>query len=77
MANLNLNNIHIQEVEATDKWLKSFFKRVGIEYSNTTKILKLSGPTFWENELKYIGSDDKVGPNYTGQAAVCSVYKYK
>ena len=77
MANLDLDNIKIQEVSDTDKWLKRFFKKAKMQYNSNTNIVKLLGPSIIEANLEYVGSNDKIGPNYTGQPAVCSVYTLK
>jgi SAM-dependent methyltransferase len=74
IANLDLNNIQIEN-NNTENYLLSFFKKLDVQYSRRSKILKCKGPRQVDFPLSYKGANDEVGPNYTGQDAVCSVYE--
>lgn len=71
IANLDLNNIVIQGEKS---FLKSSFKKNGIDYNSRLKILKRIGPRKIKFDLRYLGADDEFGPNYTGQDSVTSYY---
>lgn len=73
VANLDLNNIQIENKD-TEDYLLSCFKKHGVQYNRRTRILECKGPRQIDFLLTYKGANDEVGPNYTGQDAVCSVY---
>lgn len=73
-ANLDLNNISIVNEKNTSKRLKNYFKISDLVYHSRTKILKIIGQKKLSLPFQYLGADDKIGPNYTGQAAVLSYY---
>jgi hypothetical protein len=55
--------------------LTSFFKTAEIEYDNKPKMVKIVGNKTIENPFTYVGADDSVGINYTGQRVVDSIYE--
>lgn len=73
IANLDLDNIVIEGVDSK-QFLKKIFKGKELEYSGRTRIIKRIGNDNIRFGLKYIGANDKAGPNYTGQEAVTSYY---
>ena len=75
IANLDLNNIVIQNTKASS-YLKNLFKQYGVAYNSRTKILKQYGCIAIRFNLKYLGADDEYGPNYTGQDSVTSCYSF-
>ena len=74
MGNLDIKNIYITDTPQYQGIIKSFFKKNGIVYSDRTKMVKIIGQKIIENPFVYVGADDKVGVNYTGQWVVESVY---
>ena len=74
IANLDLSNIQIEN-ENTEDILLNCFKKQGVQYNRRTRILECKGSRQIDFSLKYKGANDEVGPNYTGQDAVCSVYE--
>jgi SAM-dependent methyltransferase len=74
IANLDLNNIKFLNGDA-DKYLKVIFKQNNIQYSSRTRLLTCKGPRRINFNVTYKGANDEVGPNYTGQDSVCSVYE--
>ncbi len=75
MANMDIKNIQITGCENKEKALKSFFKVAEIGYNDRTKMIKIEGAKTIENPFIYIGADDSVGINYTGQRVVDSIYE--
>jgi len=73
IANLDLNNIQIENKD-TEEFLLNCFKKHNIQYNRRTRILECKGSRQIDFSLIYKGANDGVGPNYTGQDAVCSVY---
>lgn len=76
IANLDLNNIHFLKGDA-DTYLKNVFKKNNVQYNSRTRMLTCKGPRQIDFNVNYKGANDKVGPNYTGQDAVCSVYELR
>lgn len=74
IANLDINHITIQNKKDSVNLLKKYFNKNSIQYNSKTKILKINGTTQINEEFKYIGANDEIGPNYTGQNAVESIY---
>jgi 2-polyprenyl-3-methyl-5-hydroxy-6-metoxy-1,4-benzoquinol methylase len=74
IANLDLNNIHFINGDA-DKHLKNIFKQNNVQYNSRTRLITCKGPRHLEFNVTYKGANDEVGPNYTGQDSVCSVYE--
>ena len=75
MANMDIKNIQITGCENKEKSLKSFFRSAEIGYNDRTKMIKIEGVKTIENPFIYIGADDSVGINYTGQRVVDSIYE--
>lgn len=76
IANLDLSNIHFLNGDA-DKHLKEIFKQNNIQYNSRTRLLTCKGPRQINFNVTYKGANDEVGPNYTGQDSVCSVYELR
>jgi len=74
IANLDLSNIHIENKD-TEAYLLNCFKKHDIQYDRRSRILECKGRRQIDFSLTYKGANDEAGPNYTGQDAVCSVYK--
>jgi SAM-dependent methyltransferase len=77
MANMDIKNIQITGCENKEKTLKSFFKAAQIGYNDRIKMIKIEGVKTIENPFIYVGADDGVGINYTGQRVVDSIYDLK
>ena len=74
IANIDLANIIFLNGDA-EKYLKDIFKRNDVQYNKRTGLLTCKGPRHINFNVTYKGANDKAGPNYTGQDAVCSVYE--
>lgn len=73
LANLDPSNIELGD-EAD---VRRVFEMVGLSYTNRDKVLKCLGYSDFRFPYDYLGADDSVGPNYTGQGAVTSHYAHK
>ena len=50
-------------------------RRAGLEYDRRRRLIVVPGPEeTWNLPFRYLGADDRAGPNYTGQPAVDSYY---
>ncbi len=73
---LDFQNIILENMESASRILLPFFKKAGIYYQSSRKLLTIQQPKNLDLPLIYLGADDQVGPNYTGQAAVNSHYRW-
>lgn len=46
----------------------------GLTYDTRRRLVRCEGPRTLDLGLHYLGADDAIGPNYTGQPAVDSYY---
>ncbi len=75
IANLDLKNLKIIGQDDSGKTFSNFLKGQGFRVDRKRRLLALEGSRRFELPFKFIGADDKAGPNYTGQPAVDSYYK--
>ncbi len=75
MAHLDLNNIQIEGASNSPTLLKKYFKEQQIDYNARKRLIKVEGRKVLGEDFRLIGVDDDVGANYTGQAAVNSIYE--
>lgn len=68
LAHLDLDNLRIRGKRPGPHFLRHH----GLEYHPRFRLLRCQGPVHFG--LDYLGADDRVGPNFTGQAAVTSHY---
>lgn len=76
-ANLDLENIKCESTGGSKRILKWLCDN-GFEYSKQHHLITC-GPANASatTEFKFIGADDQAGPNYTGQPAVNSYYRFQ
>ena len=74
IGNLDLDNIRINGVSNSRKFLLSFFKENNINYHQRKKLISITGTQNIPAIFQYCGADDQAGPNYTGQPVVDSYY---
>jgi SAM-dependent methyltransferase len=55
--------------------LTALLRAAGVEYDSRRKLITCTGPRELELPYRYLGADDRAGPNYTGQPAVNSYYE--
>lgn len=75
LANLDLNNIKLDQQRSSNRYLASLLTNKGLHYDARRKILTCNGQKHISFELIFLGADDQAGPNYTGQPAVNSCYR--
>jgi len=75
-ANMDLDNLKMKEKKTLHSTLLPLFQKHKITYQSRRKILQAKEKTDFIYSLKYLGADDKAGPNYTGQSAVDSYYEF-
>ena len=75
VANLDLANISLSDGK-TKRTLVAQFRNSGFEYDRRKRLIVCRGRKNHALPFRYLGADDRVGPNYTGQPAVSSHYEY-
>lgn len=73
VANLDLNNICLSDGK-TKRTLLARLRGSGLEYDRRKCLIGCKGGKSPALPVRYLGADDRVGPNYTGQPAVTSHY---
>ncbi|WP_433795901.1 class I SAM-dependent methyltransferase [Actinoplanes sp. CA-252034] len=61
--------------ESGGRRLAALLRAAGVEYDSRRKRLSCTGPRVLDLPYRYLGADDRAGPNYTGQPAVTSYYE--
>jgi trans-aconitate methyltransferase len=74
LANLDLDNIDVSD-DKTKRKLVAQLRGSGLEYDRRKRLIVCRGRKVPELSFRYLGADDRVGPNYTGQPAVTSHYE--
>lgn len=74
VANFDLAQVHLECGSAARQVAKAF-REAGIDYSGRKKLVSREGPAEVDFPWTYLGADDRMGPNYTGQPAVASHYR--
>lgn len=77
IGNMDLDNIKIQGIKQSKKYVLEFLNDNDIEYDSRKKIISSTGKKEIKSDYIYLGADDKAGANYTGQATVDSYYVTK
>jgi SAM-dependent methyltransferase len=75
VANLDLNNICLSDGK-TKRTVVAKLRGSGLEYDRRKRRIVCKGGKRPALPFRYLGADDRVGPNYTGQPAVTSHYEY-
>jgi SAM-dependent methyltransferase len=75
VANLDLDNICLSDGK-TKRKLVAQLRGSGLEYNRRKRRIVCQSGTRPALPFRYLGADDRVGPNYTGQPAVTSHYEY-
>jgi len=75
VGHLDLDNLEVRGLEDSQVHLRNFFQRERINYDSRQHLLSVNGPRQLSLPYIYLGADIEAGPNYTGQAAVTSVYQ--
>lgn len=75
VANLDLDNIKLEDGRIAKRTIANEIRHQGFEYSFRKKLIQKTGKQHIALPFQYQGADDQAGPNYTGQPAVDSFYK--
>lgn len=70
VASLDLANVKLPGGRAVIADLR----RAGVEYDLRRRLIQCRGRKSLDLSFRYLGADDRAGPNYTGQPAVDSYY---
>jgi SAM-dependent methyltransferase len=76
VANLALENVKVASDPNSDRKMVFQLRRAGLEYDRRRRLVVCLGRKNLKLPYRYLGADDRAGPNYTGQAAVNSFYEY-
>jgi hypothetical protein len=74
VANLDLANLKLPDGRPAGRRVAADLRRSGLEYDRRRRLLICRGRRTIGLRYRYLGADDRAGPNYTGQAAVDSYY---
>lgn len=74
VANFDLAQVHLEEGSAARQVAKAF-RAAGLDYEGRKKLIRCDGSAELAIPWTYLGADDRMGPNYTGQPAVASHYR--
>jgi SAM-dependent methyltransferase len=74
VANLDLANFRYADGRAAGRSVANRLRDAGLTYDARRRLIRCQGARKVEFGLRYVGADDRVGPNYTGQSAVDSYY---
>lgn len=74
-ANLDVNDCKFKDGRSAGRFLAAEFRRNGIEYQSRKKLVACEGRREVKFSVNFVGADDEMGPNYTGQPAVGSYYE--
>lgn len=75
MGNFALESIKAER-PGIGGYVKNKLKQAGIVYNGRRHMIECRGRKQLHFELDYLGADDTAGPNYTGQEAVDSWYRF-
>lgn len=70
VASLDLHNLKVAEGQLADRRVGSELRRVGLECDRRRRLNSCRGKKSLDLPFRYLGADDRAGPNYTGQLAV-------
>ncbi|NRQ37763.1 methyltransferase domain-containing protein [Nonomuraea sp. NN258] len=74
VANLDLRAIRLPDGAPAGRRLTAALRAQGVTYDARAKRVSWTGPRDLVLPFRYLGADDRAGPNYTGQPAVDSHY---
>jgi len=77
VANLDLENLRLEDGSPAGRAVVRELRARGLVYDARRRLLSGAGGKSARLPFTYLGADDAAGPNYTGQPAVHSYYRYK
>jgi SAM-dependent methyltransferase len=72
VANFDVKSIKLPDGRSASRFAASDLRSAGFDYSFRKKLIQCDGRGERQVAFRYLGADDKAGPNYTGQPAVDS-----
>lgn len=74
VANFDISSIKLTG-DAKSKLVRAELERAGFHYDARRKLIQRQGASVVTFPFEYLGANDEVGPNYTGQPAVEAHYR--
>ena len=74
-ANLDLANLKLRDGKPAARSVASQLRKCGIRYDRERRLVVCRAKSSVDRGFRYLGSDDRAGPNYTGQPVVDSYYE--
>jgi len=74
VADLDLASIRLADGRPAGRAVSAALRRSGFAYDARRRRISRTGPGAVALPYRYLGADDRAGPNYTGQPAVDSYY---
>ena len=75
VASLDLLNLKFADGRPSGRRMVADLRRAGLEYDRRGRLVTCRGRRIIDLHYRYLGADDRAGPNYTGQPAVDSYYE--
>jgi SAM-dependent methyltransferase len=75
VANLDLTNLKLCDERVTGRRIVNEVRRAGLEYDRKRRLVVCRSRREINLPYRYLGADDRAGPNYAGQPAVDSYYE--
>ncbi len=75
LAHLDLGNLRTGDNRDLARTVRRWFREVGLEFHPRFRLLHCTGAKAISWKYRYLGADDRAGPNFTGQPAVNSLYE--
>lgn len=73
-ATLDLANFKLADGRSAGRRVAAAFRQAGLGYDSRRRLIRCQGKRTLEWPFRYLGADDRAGPNFTGQPAVDSYY---
>ena len=75
VASLDRHNLKFADGRPAGRRTVTDLRRAGLEYDRRRRLVVCRGRKVVALPYRYMGADDRAGPNYTGQSAVDSYYE--
>jgi SAM-dependent methyltransferase len=74
VANLDLDNLKLADGKPAGRRVAADLRRSALEYNRRRRLIVCRGRKIVDLPYRYLGADDRAGPNDTGQPAVDAYY---
>jgi trans-aconitate methyltransferase len=74
-AGIFVADLDLASIKPGGRRLTALLRAAGVDYDGRRKRITCAGPRSLDLPFRYLGADDRAGPNYTGQPAVNSYYE--